>query len=122
MLLLLLVVVVVVVVEVLLLLALVLGMVVVRMVVATVAMRVCYSSCKNFESSCVSPSKPGNRQSKSDGRPTEDAIQCVVCFDARRDCAFTPCGHLCVCMACADGMEACPLCRATVQNRSKIYG
>jgi hypothetical protein len=31
------------------------------------------------------------------------------------------CGHRCVCAACAFNLEACPLCRAPVEEWQAIY-
>ena len=48
----------------------------------------------------------------------EDAERtlCVVCLDAPRTHCATPCGHRCVCAACAQQVSAqCPVCRAVVR-------
>jgi len=49
---------------------------------------------------------------------------CCVCMDAPRECAFTPCGHRCICRLC--GVTAvradrrCPICRSTVTRLLRI--
>eukprot|EP00959_Pyramimonas_sp_CCMP1952_P384261 8053023-Pyramimonas_sp.AAC.1 len=52
---------------------------------------------------------------------------CCVCMGARREFAFTPCGHRCVCKACAtatmlakDGQALCPVCRCDVHGMLRI--
>eukprot|EP00928_Gymnodinium_smaydae_P002905 TRINITY_DN11062_c0_g1_i1.p1 TRINITY_DN11062_c0_g1~~TRINITY_DN11062_c0_g1_i1.p1 ORF type:complete len:338 (-),score=40.69 TRINITY_DN11062_c0_g1_i1:167-1180(-) len=49
---------------------------------------------------------------------------CCICLTLPRECAFTPCGHRCVCRSC--GMAAvhadrrCPICRATAGRVLRI--
>jgi hypothetical protein len=56
-------------------------------------------------------------------QPTEvqdESDDCVICADAKKTMVFVPCGHMCVCMGCADGLKQqhgidnvlCPMCRA----------
>lgn len=49
---------------------------------------------------------------------------CCVCMDAPRECAFTPCGHLCVCRICGTTAvrldRRCPICRATIGRVLRI--
>ena len=40
---------------------------------------------------------------------------CVVCIDAPRTHLVFPCGHRCLCKACADTVDSCPMCRAPKQ-------
>ena len=51
--------------------------------------------------------------------------ECVVCMDAENTHSFVPCGHKCVCEACANTVMAtrgeCPKCRAEVDNVMRIY-
>ncbi len=57
----------------------------------------------------------------------EEARTCAVCLDAPKECALQPCGHACVCAACAaallarPGGGACPLCRAVVTSVARVY-
>jgi hypothetical protein len=46
---------------------------------------------------------------------------CVVCFEANKEVAFVPCGHLCVCLRCGKKMDLCPICRAPTQYILKVY-
>lgn len=56
--------------------------------------------------------------------PRKGPDLCVVCMAAPRECAFTPCGHRCVCRIC--GISAvridrrCPICRQTAGRVLRI--
>jgi hypothetical protein len=41
----------------------------------------------------------------------EEPPDCVICWDAKPDCALVPCGH-CFCRSCGPGLvsKACPTC------------
>jgi E3 ubiquitin-protein ligase MUL1 len=62
------------------------------------------------------------------GTPHPDAeeTQCVVCFDAPKDHAIVPCGHVCVCEACAEQLTktrtpTCPVCREPIRETMKVF-
>jgi len=43
--------------------------------------------------------------------------ECVVCLDAPKAVVLVPCGHKCLCEACAERIlvgEPCPVCRVVV--------
>ena len=46
--------------------------------------------------------------------------ECVVCQAAPLQIALG-CGHFCACDACAQGLSKCPICRAPVTERRRIY-
>ena len=46
--------------------------------------------------------------------------ECVVCQSAPLQIALG-CGHFCACDACARGLSKCPICRAPVTERRRIY-
>lgn len=55
-----------------------------------------------------------------------DSIPCVICLDARAEMAFIPCGHQCVCRACAEShatapLDRCPQCRQVSTNLVRIF-
>ena len=41
---------------------------------------------------------------------------CIVCMARPKSHIAVPCGHLCVCGVCAERMQDCPYCRASVQQ------
>jgi hypothetical protein len=52
---------------------------------------------------------------------------CVVCLDAPKARLLAPCGHACVCGACADALAArpggglCPVCRERIASSSQRF-
>uniref|UniRef100_A0A182Y3B9 RING-type domain-containing protein n=1 Tax=Anopheles stephensi TaxID=30069 RepID=A0A182Y3B9_ANOST len=50
---------------------------------------------------------------------------CIICEDNERTVAFIPCGHLCVCKACARELcyynPLCPLCRKFIERKLEVY-
>ena len=46
--------------------------------------------------------------------------ECVVCMDRPRAILFLPCEHCAVCASCADALQECPNCRATIKTRITI--
>jgi hypothetical protein len=56
------------------------------------------------------------------GAPSADhKTLCVVCFDAQLTLAFNPCGHMCTCEKCGNAVKECPMCRAAIAGRLKVY-
>jgi hypothetical protein len=56
----------------------------------------------------------------------EEETQCVVCFDAPKDHILVPCGHQCVCGACAEQLTrtrtpTCPVCREPIRETVKVF-
>jgi hypothetical protein len=56
----------------------------------------------------------------------ESDTTCVVCLDADRSHLYVPCGHKCVCAACAARVMAgdalCPVCRMAATAVVKVFG
>eukprot|EP00191_Tetraselmis_sp_GSL018_P002516 CAMPEP_0177607666 /NCGR_PEP_ID=MMETSP0419_2-20121207/18043_1 /TAXON_ID=582737 /ORGANISM="Tetraselmis sp., Strain GSL018" /LENGTH=621 /DNA_ID=CAMNT_0019102271 /DNA_START=825 /DNA_END=2690 /DNA_ORIENTATION=+ len=46
---------------------------------------------------------------------------CVICFDARACMVLVPCGHQCSCQKCVQILHKCPICRAAVSERLRVY-
>ena len=56
----------------------------------------------------------------------EEEVLCVVCMDAPKQHSILPCGHQCVCEACAQQLTqksppTCPVCRALIQGTTRVY-
>ena len=49
--------------------------------------------------------------------------ECVVCFNAPKEIAFGPCGHLAACEACSRHaqMKRCPICQGPIKQRLRIF-
>ena len=59
-------------------------------------------------------------------QPDEDETLCVLCLDAPKDHIIIPCGHQCVCEACAEKLKEarsplCPFCRAPINSTHKVF-
>jgi hypothetical protein len=59
-------------------------------------------------------------------QPDAEENMCVVCFEAPMDHVIIPCGHQCVCGACAEALKreahpACPLCREPISVTAKVF-
>lgn len=47
---------------------------------------------------------------------------CVTCLENRREIAFVPCGHVCVCADCCTRIQGrCPVCRAGISNMQPLF-
>ena len=46
---------------------------------------------------------------------------CCICYSNSRDHAIVPCFHMCVCSACAQRIQQCPMCRGPVERIQRIY-
>ena len=48
-----------------------------------------------------------------------------MCMDAQKSNVLIPCGHVCVCAACAERCTEttgeCPVCREPVQQTYRVY-
>jgi len=50
----------------------------------------------------------------------EDSKVCVVCTDSRRQICLDPCGHIALCIKCADISKDCPVCRVEIKKKLKF--
>lgn len=46
---------------------------------------------------------------------------CRVCWEARADAVFVPCGHVVCCLACARQVDLCPFCRVSAREAIRVY-
>lgn len=46
---------------------------------------------------------------------------CRICLDGDVECLFSPCNHLVSCTKCSIKVDKCPVCRAAVENKIKIF-
>ena len=67
-----------------------------------------------------------HEQGESDSSPVV-LPECVVCWASPRDTIILPCGHICLCGACAHCLAwmevpaACPMCRCPVLSMRQVY-
>lgn len=54
-----------------------------------------------------------------------DSIQevqiCKICFVNKINCHLMPCGHVTMCMVCAEPQMVCPLCRIPITQKNKCF-
>ena len=46
---------------------------------------------------------------------------CCICLSRVKEYACVPCYHMCICVACKDRVDTCPLCRGNVTRIVKIF-
>jgi hypothetical protein len=55
----------------------------------------------------------------------KSSAECCVCMEGRKSHSFVPCGHLCVCSGCADGImsasKECPMCRQVSMLCMRVF-
>ena len=68
---------------------------------------------------------PYERDFGKDEKAEKDDDLCCVCLDNRKTCAVFPCGHLCLCGACAKDEKKlegkCPVCRGPARDVRRTY-
>lgn len=52
---------------------------------------------------------------------TAGAHECVICLEPKLEVLFEPCGHIITCTTCAPGVDMCPLCRAAIVKRTRVF-
>ncbi|CAC9454867.1 hypothetical_protein [Leishmania infantum] len=69
-----------------------------------------------------SPAMDSNNNDYGSKSVTGDMLpsSCLVCYD-KKDTVLVPCGHFCVCMSCAANLMECPLCRAKIMVRQRVF-
>jgi hypothetical protein len=70
-------------------------------------------------SSATNPA--AHHHSSARGEEAEALLLCSICMDAPKTRACVPCGHVCVCEACAAPLKRCPICRVTCTDIMRIY-
>lgn len=55
-------------------------------------------------------------------RKIMEGQKCVICLDKVKNILLEPCHHLCACDDCIEKINnKCPICRADVKNKIKVY-
>lgn len=52
-----------------------------------------------------------------------DILTCIVCLEGTRTLLFSPCHHLCTCLACGsnEAITICPICRAPIDEKTRVF-
>ncbi len=68
---------------------------------------------------------PVEELESSNAASSNAAAECCVCYDAPCDMIVLPCFHLCLCSQCTPKLrmtnDACPKCRAKIQDIKKVF-
>ena len=48
-------------------------------------------------------------------------MSCGICLNYEKTIAFMPCGHIYCCVLCSASLNKCPMCRADIIGKIKIY-
>ncbi|XP_033844845.1 E3 ubiquitin-protein ligase LRSAM1 [Periophthalmus magnuspinnatus] len=69
------------------------------------------------------PLTPGTPVTPSAPSPVDGpgSSECVVCMETGSQVIFLPCGHVCCCQVCSDALQNCPMCRATISQRIRLF-
>lgn len=54
-------------------------------------------------------------------REEQEQYLCVVCVEDPKCIVFIPCGHMCSCANCAPSLAICPMCRADITIKQRVY-
>lgn len=68
-----------------------------------------------------SPKRQKNVVEEQKKEVKKETKECVICFDADWDTVFADCGHLCCCNKCAAAVTSCPICKAVIIKRIRVY-
>jgi Zinc finger, C3HC4 type (RING finger) len=62
-----------------------------------------------------------NQDQHQDQPSTNEAEECRVCMEMKRCISLQPCGHTVTCKRCSDNIEICPVCRANIEAKIRVY-
>ncbi|CAL9682536.1 unnamed protein product [Knipowitschia caucasica] len=71
----------------------------------------------------LTPTTPGTPVTPSAPSPLDGpgSSECVVCMETGSQLIFLPCGHVCCCQVCSDALQNCPMCRAAISQRIRLF-
>lgn len=71
----------------------------------------------------VSPLSSGSNTSNCSLTGSSNSLSgiCKICYGNSIELVFLPCGHSVSCLSCAQRLDACPCCRATITTRIRTY-
>ncbi len=56
-----------------------------------------------------------------DEKAQEESSKCIICEENKKICRLYPCGHMMTCWGCAEKIDICPVCRAVIESRARVY-
>ncbi len=60
-------------------------------------------------------------ESTSISQSDNDQNTCKICLDNSKEIVFVPCGHYAACEDCSESLIKCPICRADIVDKIKMY-
>lgn len=51
----------------------------------------------------------------------EKNMSCTICLSKLAEYLYQPCSHLACCLECTTSQNICPICRADIKSRLKVY-
>jgi hypothetical protein len=80
------------------------------------------SAAATSEAVAPAPSAPPSAPSGEEKKVDSDVLRgdCIICCTEQADCSLL-CGHLCMCMSCANQCLICPICREPIATRIKVF-
>ena len=74
---------------------------------------------KNLTNVVNNENQQQSQQTKNNASEN-NADECLLCSEQKRDTVFKPCGHVVACEACGSRIKKCLICRETVSSREKV--
>ena len=47
--------------------------------------------------------------------------ECVVCMQKPHEAVIDPCGHISMCIRCAERVDTCPICRGSIDKVLRVF-
>lgn len=67
-------------------------------------------------------SSQGEYRISSQGESNDsNDLTCVICLNNLKNTLFGPCLHACSCQECSQKLMVCPICKVSIQSKTKIY-
>lgn len=60
-------------------------------------------------------------EKKEEPVPEPARPSCIICLEAPKEVLLKPCNHVCGCLGCCSRLRHCPICRAEIVLRERIF-
>lgn len=82
-----------------------------------------YTNLIDFQEKLLLEEIESLKRSAKITKENEESKECRICLDNRCEIALFPCGHVCLCDACSrnGALVQCPICRAQITRRLKVF-
>ena len=74
----------------------------------------------------LADAEASSREASKRAREQGQSKECVICMHESRSHILIPCGHMCVCSSCAEGLKKarsrdCPICRKKIRQIVQVF-